>query len=288
MAVSLTASRAPGGLAPSRRGFIVGCAGLATAIGATAGGAPSIETQHLAGDLFAFTAPDRPEVVFAVTLPRLPFSQTERDALTVRLHAGGSAWRIGPFAHIPTVGLSSNGVRIFSGKVRQLWRGGESAAHLIAVATPAQELPRSSLGVWVEVVSARGIRARIGNPAISHLLEEDGPLAGLQGQLEPARDRPLLPGALARQIAERGGGHAGVDSVRRANRLAAQLLCDTLEFDPSRPGGFTFAAMNGRRPGDAIDPIVRTILAGAPRRGDLTKRYAARDQFPYFVTIDTI
>jgi hypothetical protein len=56
MAVSLTASSRP-----SRRGFIVGCAGLATAIGATAVGAtavggPSIETQHLAGDLFAFTA----------------------------------------------------------------------------------------------------------------------------------------------------------------------------------------------------------------------------------------
>jgi hypothetical protein len=57
MAVSLTASRTRGGMAPSRRGFIVGCAGLATAIGAKAGGTPSIETQHLAGDLFAFTAP---------------------------------------------------------------------------------------------------------------------------------------------------------------------------------------------------------------------------------------
>jgi hypothetical protein len=286
MAVSLTASRAPRGFAPSRRGFIVVCAGLATAIGAAAGGARSIETQHLAGDLFAFTAPDCLEVILAVTLPPLPFGQTERDALTVRLHAGGSAWTVGPFALIPTVGLSSTGVRFFAGKVRQLLRGGETAAHLIAVATPAEQLPRSNLDVWAEVVSAHGIRARIGNPTISHLLEEEGRLAGSQGQLEPARDRPLLPGALARQIAERGGGHAGVDSVRRANRLAAQLLSDTLEFDPSRPGGFTFAAMNGRKPGDAIDPIVRTILAGAPRRGDATKRYAARDQFPYFVTVD--
>jgi hypothetical protein len=107
----------------------------------------------------------------------------------------------------------------------------------------------------------------------------------LQGLLEPARGRPLLPDALALQIAERGGGHAG-DTLRRANRLAAQLLPDTLKFDPSRPGGFTFAAMNGHKPGDAIDPIVRTILAGAPRRGDATKWYAAGNQFPYFVTID--
>jgi hypothetical protein len=286
MPVSLTAPRAPGGLAPSRRGFIVGCAGLATAIGLTPGGARSTETRHLAGDLFAFTAPDRPEVVFAVTLPPQPFGQTERDALTVRLHAGGSTWTIGPFALIPTLGLSPTGVRFFAGKVRQLLRGGETAAHLIAVATPAEQLPRSNLGVWAEVVSAHGICARIGNPVISHLLEEDARLAGLQGQLQPAIDRPLLPGALACQIAERGGGDASVNSLPRANRLAAQLLPDTLDFDPSRPGGFTFAAMNGRKPGDPIDPIVRTILAGAPRRGDATKRYAACSQFPYFVTID--
>jgi hypothetical protein len=286
MAVSLTASRAPGGMAPSRRGFIVGCAGLATAIGATVGGARSTETRHVAGELFAFTAPDSPDVVFAVTLPSHPFGQSDRDALTVRLHAGESAWTIGPFALLPTVRLSSNGVRVFSGKVRKLWKGGESAAHLIALATPAQQLPRSSLGVWVEVISARGIRARIGNPTISHLLEEEGQPAGVRGQVESARDRPLLPSALARQIAECGGGHRGDENVRRANRLAAQLLPDTLEFDPSRPGGFTFAAMNGRKPGDAIDPIVRTILAGAPRRGDATKRYATRDQFPYFATID--
>jgi hypothetical protein len=286
MVVSLIASRALRGLALSRRGFILGCTGLATAIGEAAGGARSIETQHLAGDLFAFTAPDCPEVVLAVTLPRLPFGQTERDALTVRLHAGASMWTIGPFALTPTVGLSPNGARIFSGNVRQLLSGGDTAAHLIVMATPARQLPRSTFGVWVEVVSARGISARIGNPVISHLLAEDGRLAALHGQLEPVKDRPLLPGALARQIVERGGGRAGADDPPRANRLATRLLPDTLEFDPSRPGGFTFAAMNGRKPGDAIDPIVRTILAGAPRRGDATKRFAACSEFPYFVTID--
>jgi hypothetical protein len=286
MAVSLTVSRAPGGWALSRRSFIVGCVSLTTAIGPTTGGARSTETQQrLSGDLFAFTAPDRPEVVLAVTVPQ-PFGQTEGDALSVRLHAGANTWAIGPFALLPTVVLSPNGVRIFSGKVRQLLSGGETAAHLIAVATPAEQLPRSNLGVWAEVVSAHGICARIGNPVISHLLEEDARLAGLQGQLQPAIDRPLLPGALACQIAERGGGDASVNSLPRANRLAAQLLPDTLDFDPSRPGGFTFAAMNGRKPGDPIDPIVRTILAGAPRRGDATKRYAACSQFPYFVTID--
>ena len=88
MSLSLMTAR-PAGLAPSRRGFLVGCAGLATAIGLTAAGARSTETRHLAGDLFAFTAPDCPEVVFAVTLPPQPFGQTERDALTVRV----ACWR---------------------------------------------------------------------------------------------------------------------------------------------------------------------------------------------------
>ena len=78
MAVSLTVSRAPGGWALSRRSFIVGCVSLTTAIGPTTGGARSTETQQrLSGDLFAFTAPDCPEVVFAVTLPTRPFGQTE-------------------------------------------------------------------------------------------------------------------------------------------------------------------------------------------------------------------
>jgi hypothetical protein len=117
---------------------------------------------------------------------------------------------------------------------------------------------------------------------ISHLLTEDWQLAGLHGHLEPATDRPLLSSALARQIAKLGGGDPCASSLPRADRLAARLLPDILEFNPSRPGGFTFAAMNGRKPDDAIDPIVRTILAGAPRRGDATKRYAARDPVSLF------
>jgi hypothetical protein len=50
MAVSLIASRAPRGLALSRRGFIVSCVNLTTAVGLTARGSPSTETQqHLCG-----------------------------------------------------------------------------------------------------------------------------------------------------------------------------------------------------------------------------------------------
>ena len=228
MSVSLMTSRAPG-LAPSRRGFLVGCAGLATAISLTPGGAWSTKTRHLDGDLFAFAAPDRPDVVFAIALRPQPFGQAEHDALTVRLHAGASTWTIGPHALMAAVGLSPRGARIFSGKVWQLRKDGETAAHLIALTTPAQRLPRSNLGVWAEVVSANGIRARIGNPAISYLLEEDGRLAGLRGQLEPERDRRLWPAHLPARSpsAETATSAATICLGPTASRLNSCLTCSS-------------------------------------------------------------
>ena len=204
MSVSLMTAR-PAGLAPSRRGFLVGCAGLATAISLTPRGAWSTETRHLTGDLFAFTAPDCPEVVFAIALPPRPFGQAAHDALTVRLHAGASTWTIGPHALMPASGLSPNDARIFWARYGSCERTGDYRAPNCAghagAAAPAVEPWR-----WAEVVSANTIRARIGNPAISYLRGEDGRLARLHGQPEPERDRRLLADALARQIAERGGG----------------------------------------------------------------------------------
>ena len=62
------------------------------------------------------------------------------------------------------------------------------------------------------------------------------------------------------------------------------ILPDTLRFHPARPSGFTFAAMNGRRPEDAVDPVVQTILAGAPRAGRSDLQYQPSSQFPYFAS----
>ena len=77
-----------------------------------------------------------------------------------------------------------------------MWSSGESAAHLIVVATPAQELEKSSLGVWAEVISARGIRARIGNPTISHLLEEPGQMAAYKDSWNPRGSGRFCPPCL--------------------------------------------------------------------------------------------
>ena len=62
----------------------------------------------------------------------------------------------------------------------------------------------------------------------------------------------------------------------------------SVEFFPclASPIGFTFAAMNGRRVEDTIDPIIRTLLAGAPRSDGSTGRYHASGLFPYFARVD--
>lgn len=265
---------------PSRRLVLGGCASLV----ATASFVPrigwSMPVDGPHGDLFAFTAPTKRDLVFALALSPRPFGQTERDPLTVRLFAGASSWMVGPFALQDTQKVLSDGACLFSG---QVWRSasndGRPMAHLIAVATPAERMPPGSLGVWAEIVGIGGARWRIGNPVVSQLLADDARLAQLHAALDPAMDIHVLSGAIARGIATRG---LGVDSQTHAKRLAALILPDTLQFDHARPNGFTFAARNGRGVEDAIDPIVQTVLAGAPRPGRDDRSYHATTQFPYF------
>ena len=266
---------------PSRRLVLAGCASLVATSFAPwiAWSAPVDRPQ---GDLFAFTAPTKRHLVFAVALSPRPFGQTERDPLTARLHAGVSSWMVGPFALQDTQDVFSDGAHIFSG---QVWRtdsnGSTRMAHLIAVATPVERMPRETLGVWAEIVGAGGERWRIGNPVVSQLVADDDRLAQLHAALHPSMDVHLLSAAIASSIATRVTA-LGVDSQAHAKRLTALILPDTLQFDPARPNGFTFAAINGRRAEDDIDPIVQTVLAGAPRPSRGARRYHAIGQFPYF------
>lgn len=283
MTMPLTASNKTGLSSPSRRLVLAGCASLV----ATASFAPwitwSAPVNGPQGDLFAFTAPTKRDLVFALALCPKPFGQTERDPLTVRLHAGASSWMVGPFALQDTQDELSDGTCLFSG---QVWRtasnGVRTMAHLIAVATPAENMPPGSLGVWAEIIGTGGVRWRIGNPVVSQLLADDARLAQLHAALHPTMDVHVLSAAIARRIATRPTGGLGVDSQAHAKRLAALILPDTLQFDPARPSGFTFAAINGRRAEDAIDPVVQTVLAGASRPGQGARCYRATSQFPYF------
>ena len=271
---------------PSRRLMLAGCASLV----ATASLLPwikwSVPVDRSQGDLFAFTAPTKRDLVFALALSPRPFGQSERDPLTVRLYAGASSWIVGPFALLDTQKVSSGGARLFSGKV---WRtpsnGGREIAHLVAVAIPAEHMPPGTLGLWAEIVGSGGVRCRIGNPVVSQLLADDTRLAQLHAASDAAMDVNALSSAVARRIAARPTGKLGVESQAHAKRVAAMILPDTLQFDPARPNGFTFAAINGRRVEDVIDPIIQTVLAGAPRPGRGCRSYRASTQFPYFVTV---
>jgi hypothetical protein len=262
---------------------LAGCASLvesATFAPRTAWSTPTGVPQ---GDLFAFTAPDGRDLVFALALSAKPFGQTERDPFTVRLHAGASSWTVGPFAFQDAQGVLSDGARLFSG---QIWStasdGDKTMTRLIAVATPADRVLPRSLGLSAQIVGTGGARWRIGNPFVSQVLADDARLVRLHAALHPAMDRHVLSAAIARRIATRPTVELRIDALARAKRLAALMLPDTLRFDPARPSGFTFAAMNGRRAEDAIDPVVQTVLAGAPRPGRGAVSYRAASEFPYF------
>ncbi len=277
--MSSTAANTHGLSSPSRRRVLAGCASLVT----TASFAPWITwgapAERPQGDVFAFTARGKRDLVFALALSPRPFGQTERDLLTVRLHAGDFSWIVGPFALQDTEDALSDGTRLFSG---QVWRtasnGVRAMAHLIAVASPAEHVLPGTLGVWAEIVGRGGARWRIGNPVVSQLLMDDARLA----QLHPVINVQVLSDAIERRMATISTGRLGPNSQAHAKRLAALILPDTLQFDPARPSGFTFAAMNGRRVEDAIDPVIQTVLAGAPRPGRGTRNYHATSQFPYF------
>ena len=278
-----TASKKDELSSPSRRLVLAGCASLV----ATASFAPWIKwstpVDGPQGDLFAFTAPTRRDLVFALALSPRPFGQTERDPLTVRLHAGDASWMVGPFALQDMQDVLSDGTCLFSG---QVWRtapnGVRGMAHLIAVAAPAEHMPPGTLGVWAEIVGTGDARWRIGNPVVSQLLADDARLAQLHATLNPATDVQVLSNAIAGRVATRAMGGLGVNSQAHAKSLAALILPDTLQFDPSRPSGFTFAAINGRRVEDAVDPVVQTVIAGTPRPGRGARCYRATSRFPYF------
>jgi hypothetical protein len=264
---------------PSRRRFMAGCALLAGTPGLALPAADSARPE-----LFAFAAPDRRDFVFALALPLPFFRLAKRNPLDIRLRAGEFCWTIRPSVLEGSVEMLPDGARLFSGSV---WRTDSSESYLIAVAAPGWRI-RESVGVWSEILGPGGARSRVGHPLVSRLLSGNDDLKHLHGETDPAMDRRLLSDIIARQIAARATDRRDVSPQTRGKRLADLLLPDLLWFDPARPGGFTFAAMNGRRPGDPVDQIIETLLAGAPRGAGGTAPYRASGEFPYFVTTETV
>lgn len=262
----------------SRRRLLEGCVGLAAASLAPKVQATALASQPEA-ELFAFAAPDEDRLVFALAMALRVSGLAESDRIAVRLHAGAFSWTVQPF-RLWDSNDSHDGVRLFAGRTRRVGDD-RPADHLVAIAVPAKRMAPGSFDVWAEIAGVGGVRARIGNPLVTSLLAGDAELVRLHAGLHPTMDRRMLAVPVARRIA---GSPADQDAETRASRLVDLMLPDTLRFDPARPAGFTFAAMNGRRPEDAVAPIVQTLLAGAPRAGQIGGRYRSSSQFPYFAT----
>jgi hypothetical protein len=267
---------------PSRRKLLAGGIGLtaAAAFGRWSACATNLRRQ---GELFAFTAPNREDVVFALALDA-PSVGAKDDQVAVRLHAGDNVWNFHPFVRGRADLTVGNADRMFSGLVSRVGLG-DAAGYLVAVAVPAERLPLRRLDVWAEIIDADGTRLRVGNPVVSRLLADDPRLLKLHAGLHPAADRRLLSEAVADRIASQpDGGMSTIQARKHAKRLAGLILPDTLRFHPGRPGGFTFADMNGRRPEDVVEPVVQTILAGVARTGQGDLQYRPSGQFPYFAS----
>ena len=180
--------------------MLAGCVGL-TATVALRPGLRVRPAPHRQGELFAFVAPDRDDVVFALAMDRSLRRTLKAIKSTVRLHAGDYLWTFDPFVRGTADFALQSGDRLFSGLVSRVRR--EAAAHLVAVAVPAERLPLQRLDVWAEIIGADGTRSRIGNPVVSGLLADDARLLKLHAELHPAVDRRLLSEAIADRIAAR-------------------------------------------------------------------------------------
>jgi hypothetical protein len=270
----------------SRRRFITGVALLAATGGLAARRAVGQTPDSERPELFAFSAPDGEHFVFALAFAMPLLEPAKHNLLGVRLHVGEFCWMIRPSTSERSVAVLPEGERVFSGAV---WRRdcGSRMSHLIAVALPAWRIC-ARVGIWAEIVGPGTERARVGHPLAARLLRGSDDLTRLHGETDPATDCSLLSEAIARQIAACRTDQQGAGVQARAERLAELLLPDLLWFDPARPGGFTFAAMNGRRPCDSVDQIVETLLAGSARCDGDTAPYRASGEFPYFATTDVI
>ena len=165
MVTSSMARIGKGAASPTRRKVLAGCVGL-TATAALSPWAARATSPYRRGELFAFAAPDRDDVVVALAMDPRSLGNVESSRPKVRLYAGDRHWTLEPSAGGRVENALLSGERLFSGPVSRFDHR-EAVAHLFAVALPAERLPQKSLDVWAEVIGAGGAHSRVGNPVVS-------------------------------------------------------------------------------------------------------------------------
>jgi hypothetical protein len=187
-------------------------------------------------DLYVYPSSRPAMTILAVTLSPVYLGHP----LKVRIHAGRNCWTLRP----PPSSADT--------------------CTPLAVTVPNKALElNGALGIWAELLPGVGKRRRVPSPFLAQLLHEDDLLAEQYHNSQPSEDKANLTEALSRSIARivrASGGHCIPEEYAR--RLVKVLLPDLLYYNPRQPVGFTFAAQNGRHPGDPIKAVVRAVLTG--------------------------
>lgn len=235
----------------------------------------STAAMPAAGDLFAFNAPRTDRLVIALVTSA---GDNAKPAAHVRLHAGERAWAIDAdeFAE-----RFDGHDRFYSGTVMGRTSGKLGRYHAVVLET---RLPRDNgnavVSIWAERTDASG-RRRFGNPIVAELLAHDPRLAAVHRTSIPAEDFAQMTAAAVDRLGQIAA-RAGVLSSRdHAQRVAERFLPDVVSYRPGLPVGFTFAAQNGRHPGDDVSAVTATILTGRPAASRPSVRFRMTDIFPY-------
>lgn len=206
-------------------------------------------------NLYVFPGFQKDTTVLAATW-RAPM----RKNLRVKIHAGKQSWNVQVVDNrADSASFILDDCRIFAGNVSE-------HATAVIVESPNRMLSgRGAIGVWAERFTDAGSRQRTGSPFIAAMVAENHQLERHYDFISPAEDPAELASDVANAIAARARKHGFVgDPDAYGRRLASRLLPDVLHYDPELPTGFTFAAQNGRHPGENSALVVDTILNGSP------------------------
>ena len=185
--------------APARRDVLrivlaAGVAGL-TRVGAAA---RDIGPKSSAAELFAFRAPTRSALVFALAFPAqrgIPFSRMRMPV--VRIHAGPRSWTVGAEPTPPGFAPRKDPGRLFVGRVARLNTQGDDLYNLVVVSAPAASFPTGELAISADISDPLGSRIRIGNPIVAELLARDAGFSKILRLVDSQRNRARFAEALA-------------------------------------------------------------------------------------------
>jgi hypothetical protein len=229
-----------------------------------AAGVQTATLRRVEGSKAAETGDDGPIIVEGA-----PVSM-DRDALVTEAwdHRFFAGWRSDPFFFDPVGALNSFQ---FSGHDNFA----DKDVCSIVLELPSSALKAKQIGVWARTVGrAAGdwIQADRGaRPAQSIFLPGDEREAYLTS--EPADDARFIP-VFAHSL-EHTGGYAPID----ARRIAATLLPDIMQFDPTRPASYP---ANGRTlTDDVLDKFLAILTNGRVTSDRVGPHQDLLPEFPY-------